>query len=81
MTERTGAKPGDLLLFASDSSRVVAQTLDYLRRTIANELGLIDESKFAFLWIVNWPLFDYDVDLKRWVPAHHPLPPAGDEHT
>ncbi|GAX01760.1 aspartate--tRNA ligase [Secundilactobacillus silagei] len=82
ITERTGAKPGDLLLFASDSSRVVAQTLDYLRRTIANELGLIDESKFAFLWIVNWPLFDYDVDLKRWVPAHHPftMPKAGDEH-
>ena len=82
ITAATGAKSGDLLLFAADSKRVVAQTLSYLRVDIAKHQGMIDENKWAFLWIVNWPLFDYDVDLKRWVPAHHPftMPKQGDEH-
>lgn len=80
--EATGAKTGDLLLFAADSKRVVAQTLGYLRVAIAKEQDMIDQNKWAFLWIVNWPLFDYDVDLKRWVPAHHPftMPAEGDAH-
>lgn len=82
ITTATGAKSGDLLLFAADSKRVVAQTLAYLRVDIAKNQGMIDENKWAFLWIVNWPLFDYDVDLKRWVPAHHPftMPKEGDAH-
>lgn len=82
ITEATGAKSGDLLLFAADSKRVVAQTLGYLRVAIAKEQDMIDQNKWAFLWIVNWPLFDYDVDLKRWVPAHHPftMPAEGDAH-
>lgn len=82
ITEATGAKTGDLLLFAADSKRVVAQTLGYLRVAIAKEQDMIDQNKWAFLWIVNWPLFDYDVDLKRWVPAHHPftMPAEGDAH-
>ncbi|MEY2374745.1 aspartate--tRNA ligase [Lentilactobacillus buchneri] len=76
------AKPGDLLLFAADNSRVVANTLAYLRVEIAKEQNMIDESKFAFLWIVNWPLFDWDVDLKRYVAAHHPftMPNEDDVH-
>ncbi|MDT6980502.1 aspartate--tRNA ligase [Levilactobacillus zymae] len=82
ITKATGAKTGDLLLFAADSKRVVAQTLGYLRVAIAKEQDMIDQNKWAFLWIVNWPLFDYDVDLKRWVPAHHPftMPAEGDAH-
>ena len=82
ITEATGAKSGDLLLFAADSKRVVAQTLGYLRVAIAKEQDMIDQNKWAFLWIVNWPLFDYDVDLERWVPAHHPftMPAEGDAH-
>ncbi|PWG00761.1 aspartate--tRNA ligase [Levilactobacillus bambusae] len=82
ITERTGAKSGDLLLFAADSKRVVAGTLGYLRTAIAKEQGMIDQSKWNFLWIVNWPLFDYDVDLERWVPAHHPftMPKEEDVH-
>lgn len=82
ITAATEAKSGDLLLFAAASKRVVAQTLAYLRVAIAKEQGMIDENKWAYLWIVNWPLFDYDVDLKRWVPAHHPftMPAQGDAH-
>lgn len=80
--EKAEAKPGDLLLFAADNSRVVANTLAYLRVEIAKEQNMIDESKFAFLWIVNWPLFDWDVDLKRYVAAHHPftMPNENDVH-
>ncbi|MSE22644.1 aspartate--tRNA ligase, partial [Lactobacillus parabuchneri] len=67
---------------AADNSRVVANTLAYLRVEIAKEQNMIDESKFAFLWIVNWPLFDWDVDLKRYVAAHHPftMPNENDVH-
>ncbi|WP_268913143.1 aspartate--tRNA ligase [Lentilactobacillus sp. SPB1-3] len=75
----TEAKVGDLLLFAADNSRVVANTLAYLRVQIAKEQNMIDESKFAFLWIVDWPLFDYDVDLKRYVAAHHPFTMPNEE--
>ncbi len=80
--DKTEGKPGDLLLFAADNSRVVAQTLSYLRVTIAKQQNMIDESKFAFLWIVNWPLFEWDVDLKRYVAAHHPftMPNENDVH-
>ncbi len=82
INEKTGAKSGDLLLFVADSKRVVAASLGYLRKAIAKEQGMIDENKWAFLWVVNWPLFEYDVDAKRWVPAHHPFtaPAIGDEH-
>lgn len=61
-----GAKPGDLILFAADSFKIVSDTLGYLRNSIAKEMGMIDESKFAFIWVVNWPLFEYDEGIKRW---------------
>ncbi|WP_283678718.1 aspartate--tRNA ligase [Lentilactobacillus sp. Marseille-Q4993] len=79
MLAATDAKTGDLLLFAADNSRVVASTLGYLRVAIAKEQNMIDESKFAFLWIINWPLFEYDVDLKRYVAAHHPFTMPNEE--
>jgi len=77
--ETTGAKIGDLILFAADNQRIVADTLGYLRVAIAKEQGMIEESQFAFLWIVNWPLFHYDVDLKRYVAAHHPFTMPNEE--
>lgn len=79
MLAKAEAKPGDLLLFAADNSRIVADTLAYLRVEIAKEQNMIDESKFAFLWIVNWPLFHWDVDLKRYVAAHHPFTMPNEE--
>ncbi|WP_034526779.1 aspartate--tRNA ligase [Secundilactobacillus oryzae] len=73
------AKVGDLILFAADNKNVVADTLGYLRVAIAKEQNMIDESQFAFLWVVNWPLFHYDVDLKRYVAAHHPFTMPNEE--
>ncbi|KOY79127.1 aspartate--tRNA ligase [Apilactobacillus kunkeei] len=82
MLAATEAKPGDLLLFAADRDKVVADTLGYLRCAIAKEQDMIPSDVFDFLWVVDWPLFDYDEGIDRWVPAHHPftMPNEGDEH-
>ncbi|GEK27816.1 aspartate--tRNA ligase [Furfurilactobacillus siliginis] len=82
VTAATEAHDGDLILFVADRSKVVADSLGYLRVTIAKELDMIDPDKFAFLWVVDWPLFEFDEGAERWVPAHHPftMPNEGDEH-
>ena len=69
----TKAEPGDLILFAADKKQVVADVLGALRLYFGKELGLIDESKFAFLWVVDFPLLEYDEDEKRHVAVHHPF--------
>lgn len=76
---QTGAQAGDMLLFAADSANVVAATLDALRRMTAKEMGLIDESKWAFAWVVNWPLFEYQAEDDRWIAAHHPFTMPNEE--
>ncbi|WP_210137450.1 aspartate--tRNA ligase [Staphylococcus sp. GDH8C109P] len=69
----TGAKAGDLVLFVADKPNVVAQSLGALRLKLAKELDLIDESKLNFLWVTDWPLLEYDEELKRYTAAHHPF--------
>ena len=56
--EATNAEVGDLLLFVADKKSVVADSLGALRLHLGKELGLIDESKFNFLWVIDWPLFE-----------------------
>ncbi len=79
LIERMGAEAGDLLLFGADQPNVVADALGALRLKLGKELGLIDESKFAFLWIVDWPLFEYDEEEGRYYAAHHPFTRPFDE--
>jgi aspartyl-tRNA synthetase len=67
------AAPGDLLLFVADKKNVVAASLGALRLKLGKELQLIDESKFNFLWITDWPLLEYDEDEGRYYAAHHPF--------
>ncbi len=76
----TNAEVGDLLLFGADSFEIVAATLGAIRTRLGKELELIDESAFNFLWVVDWPQFEYDAEAGRYVSAHHPftLPKAGD---
>ncbi|KIJ85992.1 aspartate--tRNA ligase [Staphylococcus saprophyticus] len=69
----TNAESGDLVLFVADKPNVVAQSLGALRLKLARELDLIDESKLNFLWVTDWPLLEYDEDLKRYTAAHHPF--------
>ena len=75
----TDASPGDLLLFVADQSSVVAAALGALRSKLGKELGLIDESIYAFLWITDWPLLEYDEEAGRYTAAHHPFTRPFDE--
>ena len=64
---------GDLLLFVADKKSVVADALGALRLKLGKELELIDQSKFNFLWITDWPLLEYDEADGRYYAAHHPF--------
>ena len=64
---------GDLLLFVADKKSVVADALGALRLKLGKDLGLIDESKFNFLWITDWPLLEYAEEEGRYYAAHHPF--------
>lgn len=71
--------PGDLLLFVADKEKVGAEVLGRLRLYLGDKLNLIDKTKFEFLWIVGWPLLEYDEKLGRYVAAHHPFTSPMDE--
>lgn len=64
---------GDLFLFGADKKSVVADALGALRLKLGKELGLIDESLYNFLWVTDWPLFEYDEEDGRYYAAHHPF--------
>jgi aspartyl-tRNA synthetase len=78
LVERTGAQGGDMLLFMSDKRETVWAVTDALRQHIARELGLNDPAKLAFAWIIDFPMFYWNEDEKRWDPSQHmftmPLP-------
>jgi aspartyl-tRNA synthetase len=66
------ANSGDLILIVGDSQRKVANTaLGAVRSKLGKDLGLGDPAEFAFVWIVDFPLFEFDEEEKRWTPAHH----------
>lgn len=67
------AEPGDLLLFVADKPAVVAAALGALRIEMAKRRGLIDENKLAFTWVVDFPMFEYSEEEKRYVAMHHPF--------
>ncbi|GLL50555.1 aspartate--tRNA ligase [Tetragenococcus halophilus] len=70
---QTDAEVGDLIMFGADSFEVVAATLGAIRTRLARELDLIDQSKFNFLWVVDFPQFEYSQEEGRYVSAHHPF--------
>lgn len=67
------AKAGDLILICSDKSKVVFDTLGFLRRHIAGEMNLLDNNKFELLWVVDFPLFETDEETGELSPMHHPF--------
>lgn len=73
MMQTLEAEAGDLLLFVADKKSVVADALGALRLKLGKDLQLIDESAFHFLWITDWPLFEYDEEEGRYYAAHHPF--------
>ncbi len=67
------AEPGDLILFGADKSSTVHQVLAELRLELARRLELIEEGTYDFLWITDFPMFDYDEENKRYSAVHHPF--------
>ncbi|MEX1020328.1 MAG: aspartate--tRNA ligase [Litorilinea sp.] len=77
--QTAGAQTDDLLLIVADKPAVVAQTLANLRLEIGKRANLIDTEKLTFCWVVDFPLLEYDDELKRWQAVHHPFTSARDE--
>lgn len=63
----------DLVLFVADTLEVANNTLGALRTRIAKELDMVDNSKFNFLWVVDWPMFEWSEEEERYMSAHHPF--------
>ncbi|MFS9287188.1 aspartate--tRNA ligase [Streptococcus infantis] len=82
LTSALGLEDKDLVLFVADTLEVANATLGALRGRIAKELGLIDNDKFNFLWVVDWPMFEWSEEEGRYMSAHHPftLPQADTTH-
>lgn len=73
LLKRTDAKTGDLVFFVGDKNKVVYDSLGNLRLKLAEKLDMIDKTKFNLLWVVDFPLFEYSEDEKRYVAMHHPF--------
>jgi aspartyl-tRNA synthetase len=79
LLERTEAKPGDLICFVADKNKVVFDSLGALRLEIAKRLNLLDNKVFKFLWVTEFPLFEFSEEENRWVAMHHPFTSPMDE--
>jgi aspartyl-tRNA synthetase len=73
MEQRLELQPGDLAVFCADSADVVADSLGNLRKELARRLGLVDSQDFRFVWVTDFPLFEYDKEAKRLAAKHHPF--------
>jgi len=73
LRERLGAKPGDLMLFVADEEGLTNEVLSRLRLHLGRELGLVDENKLSFCWVVEFPLVRWNPDEGRYEPVHHPF--------
>lgn len=80
--ERLGAQTGDLILFVADKPKVVADALGGLRKELGARLKLADANELAFAWVIDFPMFEWNEQDKRWDAAHHPFtsPKPGDMH-
>jgi aspartyl-tRNA synthetase len=77
--ERTGAQTGDLVFFGADRARIVNDALGALRLKLGHELGLVEDA-WQPLWVVDFPMFEWDEEARRWSAMHHPFTsPANDD--
>ena len=79
LVEAMQGEPGDLLLFAADKNKVVYNVLGALRLEVAAQMGIIDEDKFNFLWVTEFPLLEWDEEEERYTAMHHPFTMPMDE--
>jgi len=78
--ERTGAQSGDLIFFGADNTKIVNDALGALRARLGHEKGFVSGAEWCPVWIVDFPMFEYDADDKRWMACHHPFTSPKDEH-
>ncbi len=78
--ERTGAQSGDLIFFGADKTKVVNDALGALRIKLGHEKGYVNGKAWEPLWVVDFPMFEYDDEDKRWTACHHPFTSPKDEH-
>lgn len=77
--DRVQAEPGDLICFIADKNEIVFNALGALRMELARKLELLKKDEFKFLWVTEFPLFEYDEEEKRWAAKHHPFTSPMDE--
>ena len=80
LAERLDMKPGDLVFFVADTPKITNEALGHLRNHIAKKTDLIDQSIFDFLWVTDFPLFEYDDVEKRYQALHHPFTAPLESH-
>ena len=78
--ERTGAQTGDLIFFGADKTKIVNDALGALRSKLGHDRGYVDGSAWQPLWVVDFPMFEFDEEHKRWAACHHPFTSPKDGH-
>ncbi len=73
INETTGVTEGDLILFGADTEKIVNDSLGNLRKEVAQRTGLIKDDEFNFVWVTDFPLFEFDEEEKRFTSSHHPF--------
>ncbi|MDR3048328.1 MAG: aspartate--tRNA ligase [Elusimicrobiota bacterium] len=81
IVSKLNAKDGDLVVFLADDVKIVAQGLGALRIKMGKQLGLIDKNKFNLLWVVDFPMFEWNNDERKWDALHHPFTSPKDGET
>ena len=78
--ERTGARNGDIIFFGADKEKIVNDALGALRTRIGHDKGYTNGKAWEPLWVVDFPVFEYDEEAQRWNACHHPFTAPKDEH-
>ena len=80
IVERCGAQNGDVIFFCADKAKIVNDALGALRLKIGHEKGFVNGNAWEPLWVVDFPMFEYDAEDQRWVACHHPFTSPKDDH-
>ena len=80
LVRELGLEIGDIVFFQAGAADMVNNALGYLRLKLGERFGLIDKSAYNFVWVTDFPLFEYDPEGKRWMARHHPFTSAQDGH-
>ena len=78
--EKTGAQNGDLIFFGADKTKIVNEALGALRQKVGHDRKLLNDQAWSILWVVDFPMFEFNEDEKRWDALHHPFTAPKDGH-